>query len=116
RYFGQASKMCRRGCLRCKSADCPRLSLENWSQRVGPQSRSQPRVASSRSVNFRFFAKRSAQFNERNARVSELRATMYAFDHQFDFVDRFCVISHSDEIRIVERVIGNGFSERSLVI
>ena len=71
---------------------------EGWSQRVAPQYKSQPRVASSRSVNFRFFAKRCAQLNERNARVTKLRAAMHAFNHHFDFVNRFRVIPHADQI------------------
>ena len=74
------------------------------------------RCRSSRSVNFRFFAKRCAQFNERNARVAKLRAAVHALNHHLDFVNRFCVIPHADQIWSLEYLVGNGFSERLLVI
>ena len=73
-------------------------------------------TSSSRSVNFRFFAKRCAQFNKRNARVAKLRAAIYAFDHELNLVDRLGVVPHTDEVRPFEVLIGNALRKRVLVI
>src|SRR6476660_10630674 len=70
----------------------------------------------SRSVNFRFFAKRRAQINERNARVAKLRAAMHTFDDQFNFVDRLGVVPHADEVRTFESLIGNALRKRMLIV
>ena len=44
------------------------------------------------------------------------RAAVHALNHHFDFVNRFCVIPHTNQIWFLECLIGNGFSKRLFVI
>src|SRR5262245_32791299 len=108
--------MCRHGCPRCKWADSWQLWLQRWWQRLTPQYRSQLRVASSCVLNFRFLAKRRAQLNGRNTRVAKLRAAVHALNHHFDFIDWLGVISHANQIWVLECLVGNGLSECLLVV
>ena len=90
--------------------------LRTWRQPGASQNKSRLLARSSRPVNFRLFAKRCAQLNERNARVAKLRAAMHTFDDQFDFVDRLRVVPHADEVRSLESLIGNALRERMLIV
>jgi hypothetical protein len=45
-----------------------------------------------------------------------LRAAVHTLNHQLDFVDRLRVIPNANQIRFLEHLVGNGFSERLLVI
>ena len=87
--FAPASKTCRRDCPRCKWAKYSLPRVGDWRQSTAPPCTARALAPSSRSVNFRFFGKRRAQLNERDARITELRAAMHTFDHELDLVDRF---------------------------
>src|SRR5882724_2352252 len=115
-YVAPASKKSLRDCPQCKWAKRLPPRLTRWRRRAAPLHRGQRLACSSRPVNFRFFGKRSAQLNERNACVAKLRAAMHTLDHQLDFVHRFRVIPNANQIRFLEHLVGNGFSERLLVI
>ena len=67
-------------------------------------------------MNFRFLGQRRAQFKKRDACVPKFRARMHSFDRQFDLVDRLGVISHANEVRSFEALIGNVLGKRMLVI
>src|SRR5436309_11743772 len=116
RCVAPASKKSLRDCPRCKRAKNSALQLRDWQSRAVPPRKAWLLARSSRSVNFRFFGKRSAQLNERNTCIAKLRAAMHTFDDQFDFVDRLRTIAHADQIRVLEGLIRNRFSERPLVI
>ena len=86
------------------------FALAGWRASGNQQRRNaQPELLalSSRFVNFRFFGKRRSQLNERNARITELRAAMHTLDHQFDFVNRLRVIAYANQVRPLEELIGN---------
>src|SRR5437667_12263807 len=116
RYFGPASKTCLRDCPRCKSAKYSLPRVGDWRQPTAPPCTARVLAPSSRSVNFRFFGKRRAQLNERDARITELRAAMHTFDHQLNFADRLGVIAHADKVGAFEVLIGNVLRKRVLVI
>src|SRR5437867_10220428 len=69
RYFGPANKTCLRDCPRCKSAKYSLPRVGDWRQPTAPPCTARVLAPSSRSVNFRFFGKRRAQLNERDARI-----------------------------------------------
>src|SRR5215475_356308 len=116
RYVAPASKNSLRECLRYRWAERWPLQLRDRQSRAAPPRRTRLLACSSRSVNLRFFAKRSAQFNERDTSVVRLGAAVHALNHQLDFVHRFRVIPNANQIRFLEHLVGNGFSERLLVI
>src|SRR5213592_3742330 len=116
RYFGPASKTCLRDCPRCKSTKYSLPRVGDWRQPTAPPCTARVLAPSSRSVNFRFFAKRCAQLNERNARITELRAAMHTFDLEFNFGDRLGVIAHPNQVRIFEALIGNALRKRVLIV
>src|SRR5207244_7432954 len=116
RYFGPASKTCLRDCPRCKSAKYSLPRVGDWRQPTAPPCTARVLAPSSRSVNFRFFGKRRAQLNERDARITEDRAAMHTFDHELDLVDRFGVVPDADEVRTFESLVGDILRKCVLVI
>src|SRR4029453_3606103 len=116
RYVAPASKTSLRDYPRCKCAKRSPLQSRDRQSRAAPPRRTRLLAYSSRSVNFRFFGKRRAQSKERKGCVAKFRATMHTLNHQLDFVHRFRVIPNANQIRFLEHLVGNGFSERLLVI
>src|SRR5207249_3642114 len=82
-HFGPANKMSRRDCLRCKWVE---PSLLRSPRRAVPPCKAQQLAGSSGSLNFGFFSERRSQFNERDAGVVKLRASIHAFDHELNLV------------------------------